>query len=90
LSLNPDRVVADSALPFTGQLTQHYAASYRPAGGLKLRLTLAPESASAGGASREIGAVTVGAGNLADEPARFDLSLDGVADGPYVLTGGIA
>jgi len=86
LSLNPDRVVADSALPLTGQLTQQYPASYQPSGGLRLRLSLEPQTTPTV-AGKELTTVVVMSRSLSDEPARFDTSLEGVADGPYKLIG---
>lgn len=79
LALELDQAVSETALPLTGWLEQHYAASYSPRGKLQLKLSLTP---SRGGAVKELSTHLI----PANGEVEFQEKLTGVTDGYYRLT----
>jgi dienelactone hydrolase len=81
LSLRPEQVVADPALPLIAKVTQIYAAPYHAAGLLTVRAALVP----ANGTARQLGQFEVMTRDLVEQPFGFDADLDGAGDGLYTL-----
>lgn len=93
LVLRTDMTVADTDSPFIAQIAQRYPARYEHAQNLKLRASLAggglPGRAdvvvATGDVIREMVTYDLGARDLNDSPFRFDLLLDDVAEGSYMV-----
>jgi dienelactone hydrolase len=86
LTLRPDNVVSDSALPLIARISQSYSAPYHASNGLKVRASLRADGKDGDGKpSRPIGLFDFASRDLIEQPYGFDGDLDGVADGAYVL-----
>ncbi len=82
LSLRPDRIVADSSLPFIGRLTQMYPASYPATGSPKVHVSLLkPDHALV----RSLGVYEMPGQDLTERPFGVDAKLTGISDGAYLL-----
>jgi poly(3-hydroxybutyrate) depolymerase len=105
LSLRPTKIISDSTLPSIVWLTQNSQAAYRPAGAVKIKLSLfaepAPQAAGGRGAAanpqiaadakpvKELGVSDVYPRDIVQKPAGISIDATGVPDGNYRLVGEI-
>jgi poly(3-hydroxybutyrate) depolymerase len=84
LVLRPHGFVVEQSHPMMLELSQFYAAAYRPAGGLRLHVALKTAEKESK-VAREIGSFDVPLRDLAAEPFLFQADLSGLPDGSYRL-----
>ncbi len=82
LALRTDRIVADSAHPALGWLTQIAPAAFTSKGALTLKLSLVPWEGEPKPV-KDLGVSTVYGGDFAKTPFPFSADMRGVADGFY-------
>jgi hypothetical protein len=85
LALRPQRFVVEQSRPMMIDVSQVYSASYRPAGGLRLRLALKTAERESK-PFRQVGLFEVPARDLVADPFRFQADLTGIPDASYQLT----
>jgi poly(3-hydroxybutyrate) depolymerase len=89
LVLRADTPVTDPARPLFVRLAQRYPATYRPADGLQLKLSLI-EATTGRKVVRDLGTLEGIRLDLIERPAGFTVDLEGLAAGRYHLVADIA
>jgi poly(3-hydroxybutyrate) depolymerase len=87
LVLRAEEVCVDSSRPYPIRVEQIYSPRVELAASLRARIRLhkADRTAGLGEQVKEFAALETLGRDLLDEPARVELDLSGVTDGPYVL-----
>jgi pimeloyl-ACP methyl ester carboxylesterase len=85
LALRPHRLAIDPGLPQTIEVAQMYAAPFKPAGALKVRIGLIASGTNSK-LARPIGTFEVPQRDLAADPLKFQADFSGTTDGAYKLT----
>jgi dienelactone hydrolase len=85
LALRAEKILADSSILVSGSLGQVYAAPFKPAGRLHLKMALLSEKGESK-AVRDLGTIDLSARDFVEKPFPLALNLQGTADETYLLS----